>query len=175
MNQTNPRSARLQQLYDRWLKEPLGVTFPALGVETASEPENCDQFSKSWRLTSAFAILNPDDPDTTDDRAVNKNHFGVEDPAAVMAELTAQFEIAATNGHVKPQVLKDAAVILGVYCDDRKELAKHHSPGQSSSDELQYASNVAEGQAAAKAQALVAELSTEVGVPLPIGKGRRRG
>lgn len=171
----NPRNTRLEELRDRWLSEPLGVSFPSFGVSVSADPANCDQFSKSWRLTSAFAILDPNSPDVAEDREVNRDHFGVEDPAAVMAAVTAQFETAAQNGRVDPQVLKDASLILDVYCDDRKALAQHHAPGQATSDDEQYASNVAEDTAATKAQVLIAELCTEVGVSLPISKGRRRG
>lgn len=152
------RTARLQLIKDRWLTEPLSVEFPPLGVEM-SNPTTCAEFVASERLTTV-------------DRAANLEHFGVEDPKAVMAALGRQIETVAT-GQVNPKALKDAAVLLDVFKEDSEKLAEAFAPNAARPDNTLHASYSADAKAAEKCLSILTALTNELGISLPT-KGSHR-
>src|SRR5436309_12035764 len=95
-----PRSARLQAIRDRWFTEPLKVQFPPLGGDAGHlPPASCDAYVQSPRLAAAFSTLHDahaaagmtHDQALAHDRELNTRRFGVEDPRALMQELSRQF------------------------------------------------------------------------------------
>lgn len=152
------RTQRLQALKDRWLTESVGVQFPSLGVEI-SEPTTPSQFVASHRILAA-------------EEATNLEHFGIADPKAVLASLTAQFEAAP---QVDPKVLKDAATVLEVFKADSERLVAHFAPDTKHHDATLHASYAADINAAAKCQELVASLAAELGISLLTKAEKERG
>lgn len=167
----NAENRRLRDLCDRWFDEPLGLTFPSLGVDLGEPaPTTYEQFLRSWHMQSSFATV---DPAASDEGArANLEHFGVENPAAVIVAVGTQFKSAAEGGQIDSNVLKDAFVILDVYCADRATLVQQYAPEHSSADPLQHDINVADGQAARRAQDLIGQLAKEFGIALPTSNRR---
>lgn len=145
------RTQRLQALNDRWHNELLAVQFPSLGVELA-HPTTCAEFVVSSRVMTA-------------EPGVNIDHFGVTDPKAALAAVSAQF-----GGQVDPKALKDAAHILAVLKEDSDKLAEHFA---SKADETLRGSYEADAKAATKCSGLIAELASELGISLTTKENRQ--
>lgn len=152
------RATRLQTIKDRWFTEPLAISFPSLGVDMTN-PRTCAEFVTSPRII-------------TGDDAANLEHFGVADPKAVLASLSAQFE-AITSGQADPKILKDTAVVLDVFKADSYDLAAHFAPDTNHRDDTLNASYSADAKAAERCQAILTALATELGISLPTKDTRR--
>jgi hypothetical protein len=191
MTNPAPRTARLQEIRDRWFSEPLTAQFPPLGGETAQPPSTCDEFVRSDRLAAAFSSLHeaPEAAGMTaeqalaHDRQLNTERFGVDDPRMLLQELGRQFDRALT-GQVDPDVLKKAFVVLDTLRADSLELAAAASPpaaaeagqtnGANAAPSILQASYSADAVALGQAQSRVAELATELGISLPLSQGVQR-
>jgi hypothetical protein len=192
MDSTAPRTARLQAIRDRWFTEPLKTQFPPLADEALGPPPaTCNELVQHVRLTSAFSSLAEShdtagvsrDEAVAHDRAVNFQHFGVEEPKAVMQELSRQFD-RGPAGQVDPETIKKGFVVLDTIRADSAELAAPTPPaGQASGDQgsavkpeaaLVRTAHLADAEAAAQAQGLVAELAAELGISLPVSQGVKR-
>ena len=94
MDSTAPKAVRVQAIRDRWFTESLGINFPQL-AEGDMPAATCDQFIRSNRMNAAFSLLH-EAPETAGmsadqalahDRALNLEHFGVENPKDMMVQL----------------------------------------------------------------------------------------
>jgi hypothetical protein len=173
MDGTTTKAARLQALRDRWMTEPLGVDFPELDGLPA--PSTCNELVRSERITSAFSSL-ADAPEvaglTPDaalqaDRSANTTRYGIEDPKALLADLSTQFD-AAPAAPVDPEVIKKAFVLLQELRTDSTRLAASLDPDTT-------ATHLAEASAIGKAQQVVSDLAAELGISLPINRGVNPG
>jgi hypothetical protein len=175
MDNTVPRAARLQAISERWFKESLGIDFPVL-TEADSAPKTRAEFVNSDRISAAFSTLH-DNPELAgmapaaalaQDRELNAERFGVEDPRAALAELSRQFVLAPT-GQVSPDAVKKSYMILEVLRNDSTALAAEAGQGEESAKVR--AAHMADAEAARMSQALVAELASELGISLPVNRG----
>ena len=192
MDQSTPRTARLQAIRDKWFSEPLNAQFPALTDDTTTlqPPANCQELVASTRVTSAFSSLHHDpdmagmsrDEALAHDRGANLQRFRVEDPAALLAELTRQFD-RAPSGQVEPEVLKASYVLLDEMRTSSLELVNQFggdAPAGGKADDamkrLMRESYLADADAIGQAQRTVHELAGELGISLPMNRDSwRRG
>lgn len=170
MDTPTTRSSRLQALRDRWFTEKVSAQLnPLLDEPTFAQPANCNELMIHPRLTAAFSSLG-DDPavvgitqDQADerDRVDNAARFGVENPAAVLASLGGQFDLAAGGSVDDPNHFKKAYVVL-----DR---LKSINQALASADE----SHANDARAIEQAQQVIRDLTSELGISLPITQGRQ--
>lgn len=169
MDSTSPRTARLQALHERWFTDPLGIQFPDMGEFPA--PNTCDELVRGPRVASSFSSL-ADAPDAVGltleaaaeaDRQANADRYRVEDPKALMAELSGEVAKVPT-GFLKPEVLKQAFVVLDEIRADSLELA-------AAADGDVQANHLAEAAALAKAQKALGDIAAELGISIPITRG----
>lgn len=180
MDSTTPRKARLQAIRDRWFTEPLPPEFPPLPGASSPPPTTCHELVTGTRLLPAFSTLHHDpgaagiamDEAVAADREQNLDHYGVEDPPALLRDLSRQFD-QAPAGQISPDVIKRAAVVLDTLRHDSEEMAAS-AVGTDEASRVLQASHQADAQAVAHAQDLVSELAREVGVSLPLRRGNRR-
>lgn len=172
MDSTSPRAARLQQLHHRWFSEPLGYNFPDIGLPT---PTTCDDLVRGPMVASSFSAL-ADAPEAVGmtpqaaaevDRQANAARYGVEDPRALMTELSAELANLPA-GLAKPEVIKKAFVVLDEVHADSAALAAAET------GDLQQV-HQAEAAALAKAKAVVSDAAAELGISLPLNRGVRPG
>ena len=178
-----PRAARLQAIKNRWFSDPLSTDLPPLSDETIQvQPKNCDEFVRSTRLAAAFSALHeaPEAVGMTPeqalvhDRQVNAQRFGVEDPRSLLEELSRQFDSAPT-GRVNPEILKKGYVLLDKVRASSLHLAAQCTD-QSEATGFLHASYLADAQALSQAQGLIVQLTSELGISLPLRRGgRQRG
>jgi hypothetical protein len=140
-------------------------------------------------VTSAFSNLqaNPDlagmsaDEALADDRSTNYQRFGTEDPAALLQELSRQFD-RAPGGQVDPESLRKAYTLLDELRSSSVELIDQFRAvpdSESTADEpmkrLMRESHLADAEALAQVQGMVHELAGELGISLPLKRGIQRG
>ena len=171
MSSISPRAARLQALRDRWFTEALGIQFPDIGLPA---PTTCDELVRGERIASAFSVL-ADAPEaagmTQDaalaaDRDANSSRFGIEDPRALLAELSRQIDKAPSE-LVDPETFKNASVLLRELKADSEALAGSPDPDVA-------ANHLAEATAIGKAATVVGDLASELGISLPVNREARR-
>jgi hypothetical protein len=148
------REERLQAIKDRWSNEPLGVTFPSLGVNM-SDPKTCAEFLTSDRFV-------------TSDQAANIAHFGVPDPKVLFAVLQSHFD---SGTQIQPKIVKEAARVLQVFHQDAVTAAAQYAAGAPKPDPVLHAAHVANAQATEKCQSILTELARVLGISLT---GRQR-
>jgi hypothetical protein len=173
MDNPAPRAARLQAIRGKWFVQPMQVQFPPL--TSRPEPTTCDEFVRSYRVASAFSSLHetPEEAGLSEgaaeaeDRRINAERFGVEDPKILMQELSQQFDRAPT-GQVDPEALKKGFVVLDSVKEGAMESAAHEGTTQPGSVVDQ--SQRADVQALDQALAVVQELANELGISLPLSR-----
>jgi len=191
MDQSTPRAARLQAIRDRWFLEPIKAQFPPLTDDprTHHSPLTCHELLSGTRVTSAFSNLH-EAPDVAGmsysealahDRSTNFQRFGVEDPAALLQELSRQFD-RVPGGQVEPETLKKGYVLLHELRSSSLELVnqfRSESPAAATADDpmkrLMRESYLADAQALGQVQSMVHELAGELGISLPLNRGTQRG
>ena len=137
MDSTTPRKERLQAIRDRWFTEPLPAEFPPLPGASSAVPTTCQELVTGTRLLPAFSTLHHDpgaagmdvDDAVATDREQNLDHYGVEDPPAILRDLNRQFDQAPAE-QISPDVLKRAAVVLDTLRHDSEEMAASATAGR---------------------------------------------
>lgn len=180
MGGTAPKAARLQAIRDNWFLERLQVPVPKLTADIAT-PATCDEFVRSPHLQAGFSSLHlaPESAGLSaeealaQDEELNTDRFGVPDPARSLHELSDQFR-RMPDGQVEPDVLKKGAVVLDALKDTSLELASA-AVGDDAAAKVVQAAHHADAAACAQAQGLLRELARELGVSLPLNRGKRRG
>ncbi len=190
MDQSTPRTARLQAIRDKWVSDPLKAQFPVLADDpsTHQPPTNCRDLVLGSRVSSAFSMLqkNPDvagmslDEAIAHDRSVNLQRFSIEDPASLLRDLSHQFDLAP-NGQVQPERLKKGYVLLDELRASSLELVdQFRDQSTAKADDpmkrLMRESYLADAEALGQAQGMVHALAGELGISLPMNRsGWRRG
>jgi hypothetical protein len=181
---------RLQAIRDRWFSEPLKAHFPPLIDDPFSHalPANCHELISGTRLSSAFSSLHESPAVTgkncTDalahDRDMNYRRFRVEYPAALMLELSHQFD-CAPGGQVDLETLKKGYVLLDDLRCSSLELVDEFRidpPAEAMANDrmkrLMRESYLADAAALGQAQGMVHELAGELGISLPLSRGTQR-
>ncbi|HEY7427687.1 MAG TPA: hypothetical protein VH682_25885 [Gemmataceae bacterium] len=180
MTDTAPRKARLQAIRDRWFSEPLKAKLMPLTDSDRTLPATCDEFVRSSRLLAAFSTLHhaPDaagmsrEDALEHDRELNSERYGIENPPALLQDLSRQFDRAPT-GQIDPDVLKKAFVLLETLRHNSAELAVQ-TVGKDEASQAVHAAHQADADALTQASGMVQELAGEVGIALPLNRSSRR-